>query len=94
MSKSAIWLLITWIVIGLALAFGGGYYLGVKMTEKKMQEGIQKEGNFIKPGEGQPNPIDTGSNKAIEGTPSAMPSGPDQKTIDQPAANQPGNVVK
>lgn len=96
MSKSAIGLLITWIVIGLVLAFGGGYYTGMKITEKKMQEGIQKEGNLVKPGEGQPTPTNTDSNKNIEGSssfPSASPGQVDQKTIDQPDS-QPSNIVK
>lgn len=92
MSKSAIVLLITWVVIGLVLAFGGGYYYGKKTTEKKMQEGINKEGTFVKPGEGQPSPTDTGGNKTTEGSPSTPSTSPGQ--IQPTSMDQPGNVVK
>lgn len=92
MSKSAIVLLITWVIIGLVLAFGGGYYYGKKITEKKLQEGLNKEGTFVKPSEGQPTPTNTGEDKTVEGSPGTPSVSPGQ--VQPKPMDQPGNVVK
>ena len=78
MSRAVKGLIVTWIVISLLLAIGGGFYWGMKYQKNHGSSNV--DGNVI------PNPV------GISPSASSSSSGQDNIKTNQPSGNPTGNT--